>query len=61
MNLKVVCERLTGNDVDHIFGAKKITITLSHSNKLFARKFDENVDEEIINMLINKIKNESNS
>ena len=34
---------------------------LSHSNKLFARKFDENVDEEIINMLINKIKNESNS
>lgn len=34
---------------------------LSHSKKLFARKFDENVDEEIINMLINKIKNESNS
>ena len=34
---------------------------LSQSNKLFARKFDENVDGEIINMLINKIKNESNS
>ena len=34
---------------------------LSHSNRLFARKFDENVDEEIINMLINKIKYESNS
>lgn len=34
---------------------------LSNSKRLFARKFDENVDEDIINLLINKIKDESNT
>lgn len=34
---------------------------LSHSKRLFARKFDENVDEDIINMLIKKNRNESNT
>lgn len=31
---------------------------LAHSNRIFARKFDENVDRAIIDMIINKIKNE---
>ena len=31
---------------------------LSHSKKIFARKFDESVDKEIIDMIINKVKNE---
>lgn len=31
---------------------------LSHSGRLFARKFDENVDNDVIDMIINKVKNE---
>ena len=34
---------------------------LFNSKRLFARKFDTNVDGDIINMLINKIKDESNT
>lgn len=31
---------------------------LSRSKKIFARKFDANVDKDIINLLIDKIKND---
>lgn len=34
---------------------------LSKSDKMFARKFDENIDNEIIDMIINKVKNEQAS
>lgn len=34
---------------------------LSKSKRIFARKFDEKVDKDIINMLINKIKDGSNT